>query len=173
MNKTKTLVIKKVNISVISQFIALTGIATVAPLIGHQIITGSIVNAALFISVVLLGIRGAVLIALVPSLIALTVGLLPSALAPMIPFIVFGNVILILVFACLKQKNYWLAMISASFIKFIFLFSVSSVVVNLLFQKEIAQSIAIMMSWPQLLTALIGGLIAYLFLMKRINNKIC
>ena len=86
MSKIKALALKKVNISAISQFIALTGIATVAPLLGHQIITGSIINTALFISVVLLGIRGAVLIALVPSLIAFATGLLPSVLAPMIPF---------------------------------------------------------------------------------------
>jgi len=171
MNKTKILAIKKEELYTMSQFIALTGIVTVAPLLGHQIITGSIVNAALFISVILLGIRGAVLIALVPSLIAFTVGLLPSVLVPIIPFIIIGNIILISIFAFLRQKNYWLAIISASFIKFIFLFSISSVVVNLLFQKEIAQSISIMMSWPQLLTALIGGLIAYLFLNKLIKDS--
>ena len=164
MNQVKTLIIKKEKIFVLSQFIALVGIATAAPLLHQQAITGPIVNAVLFISVVLLGIRGAVLIALVPSLIALSVGLLSPVLAPMVPFIMTGNIILILVFSYLRKKNYWLAIVSASLLKFLFLWGTSSIVINLLFKKEIAAKIAMMMSWPQLLTALTGGLIAYLFL---------
>jgi len=31
-------------------------------------------------------------------------------------------------------------------------------------KKEVAVKVATMMSWPQLLTALVGGLLAYLFL---------
>ena len=60
--------------------------------------------------------------------------------------------------------------ISASFLKFIFLAAASSIVIDLLLKKEIAQKVAMMMSWPQFLTALGGGLIAYLFLksIKRI-----
>ena len=94
MNQVKALIINKERISILSQFILLTGIAVTAPLLGpQQAISGSIVNAVLFISVVLLGVRGAILIALVPSLIALSVGLLPPILAPMIPFIMTGNAI--------------------------------------------------------------------------------
>ncbi len=164
-NQVKALAINKEKISVLSQFIILMGIAVTAPLLAHQqAISGPIINAALFISTVLLGVRGAILIALVPSLIALSVGLLPPILAPMIPFIMLGNAILILAFSYLREKNYWLAMISASLIKFLFLWGTSSIVINLLLKKEIAQKIALMMGWPQLLTALAGGLIAYLFL---------
>ena len=155
MNQIKTLVINKEKIFVLSQFIILIGIATAAPLFHSQPITGSIVNATLFIAVVLLGVKSAILIGLVPSLIALSTGLLSPVLAPMIPFIMTGNAVLILVFNYLRNKNYWLAIISASFIKFLLLFS---------FSREISSAIAVMMSWPQLLTALSGGLIAYLFL---------
>lgn len=155
MNQVKALVIKKEKIFVLSQFIILIGIATAAPLFHSQPITGSIVNATLFIAVVLLGVESAILVGLIPSLIALSTGLLPIVLAPMIPFIMAGNAILILAFNYLRNKNYWLAIVSASFIKFLFLFSVS---------REISSTIAVMMSWPQLLTALTGGLIAYLFL---------
>ncbi len=155
MNQVKTLVIKKEKIFALSQFIVLIGIATTAPLLHSQPITGSIVNATLFIAVVLLGVRSAILICLIPSLIALSTGLLPTVLAPMIPFIITGNAVLILVFSYLRNKNYWLAMISASLLKFLLLFS---------FSRGISSVIALMMSWPQLLTALSGGLIAYLFL---------
>lgn len=164
MDKIKTLAIKKETIFALTQFVLLTGIATLAPLFKQQLITGSVVNAVLFISTAVLGIQNAILIGLIPSVIALSVGLLPVVLAPMIPFIMIANSILIITFGYLKEKKYWLAVISASFLKFLFLFSTSSIVVNLLLKKEIASSIAIMMSWPQLLTALIGGLLAYLFL---------
>ncbi len=157
----------------LAKFVLLLSIAIIAPLIRQQAITGTIVNAVLFISAVFLGIRGAVLIALVPSIFSLSVGLLPAVLAPTIPFIMIGNIILILVFDFLRKKNYWLGMISAGVLKFIFLASVSSVVINLLLKKEIAHQVAMMMSWPQLLTALSGGAIAYLVLkaLNKLNAK--
>lgn len=146
-------------------FAALIGTATLAPLLGHsQAITGPIVNATLFVAVVLFGSQGALLVGLVPSLIALSVGLLPPVLAPMVPFIMLGNTILVLVFSYLRQKNYWLGVFFASILKFTFLFATSSLVVNLLSKKELAQKAAAMMSWPQFLTALAGGVLAYLFL---------
>ena len=164
MSQVRTLILNRKNIFTLTTFVILIGVATVAPLFHYQAITGPIVNAALFISTILLGLQGAVLVALIPSLIALSVGLLPPVLVPMIPFIMVGNIILIIVFDQLKNKNYWLGMILASIFKFLFLFSTSSIVVNLLLKKEIASKIAMMMGWSQLLTALSGGIIAYLFL---------
>ena len=74
-----------------------------------------------------------------------------------------SNAILILTFNFLRNKNFWLAVGLASFMKFLFLFSTSSLVVNLLLKKEIADSVAMMMNWPQLATALTGGIIAWAF----------
>ena len=169
MNQIKTLVINKKAIIFSSiQFVVLIGIAITAPLIKQQLISGSIVNAVLFISVALFGIQGAILTGLIPSLVALSSGLLPPVLAPMVPFIMAGNTILVLVFWYLRKRNYWLGMVSAALLKFIFLLYSSSIIADLIIKKEIAQNAALMMSWPQLFTALIGGLIAY-FVLK--NNK--
>ena len=55
-------------------------------------------NAVLIIAAVLLSPFEAVLIGLVPSAVALSSGLLPLALAPMVPFIMIGNAILVGVF---------------------------------------------------------------------------
>lgn len=165
MSITKILTIKKTSILALIQFVSLVGLATFAPALGyHQAIAGPIINATLFVSVILLGTQNAILIGLIPSLIALSYGLLPAVLAPMIPFIMAGNVILILCFGFLKEKNFWLGIISASILKFLFLFGTSSIVVDLLLKKEIASKVAMMMSYPQLFTALAGGIIAYLFL---------
>lgn len=154
----------KKTIATITYFVLLVGIATVAPLFHSQPITGPIVNATLFVSVVLLGTSEALLVGLIPSVIALSVGTLPAVLAPMIPFIMLSNAVLIIVFALIRKSNYWAAVILASLLKFLFLLATSSVVINLLLKKEVATKVAAMMSWPQLLTALGGGLLAFIFL---------
>ncbi|MFH1423573.1 MAG: ECF transporter S component [Candidatus Nealsonbacteria bacterium] len=167
---TKVLTIKKDIVLTIAQFAVLMVIATVVPILGHnQAITGPIVNAVLLISAVLLGPQGAVLVGLIPSVVALSAGLLPLPLAPMVPFIMISNTILILTFACLRRKNFWLGIAAASALKFIFLVSTSTVVMNLIAKQEIARKAALMMSWPQFLTALGGGVIAY-FLLKSLKK---
>jgi len=161
MTETKTLILRKVNLF---SFALLLSLAVFAPLLKFQLVSGSLVNAVLFISTVILGLEGALLICLIPSLIALGIGLLPAALAPMVPFIVTSNAILVLTFNFLRKRNYWLGIISASFVKFLFLFGASSLMMELFSKKEIAVKAASMMSWPQLFTALSGGIIAYFIL---------
>ena len=163
MQTTKALSFKKEIAISLTKFVVILGIATFAPLIGQQSITGPIVNAALIISTILLGVRGAILIAIIPSIVSLSVGLLPAVLAPMVPFIILSNMILVLVFDYIK-KNYWRGIVAASILKFLFLFSTSYLVVNLIAKSEIAQKAAAIMSWPQLLTALGGGIVAYIVL---------
>ena len=164
MFQIKTLSIRKELAFTLSTFTVLVVGATVAPLFHQQEITGPIVNAILFVAVVILGRQAAILVGLMPSLLALSVGLLPFVLAPIIPFIMVSNAILIIIFSNLRTKNYWLALVIASLVKFLFLFSTSSIVINLLVKKELAIRASAMMSWPQLFTALAGGLLAYIFL---------
>lgn len=166
MEKTKTLALEKDQLINLVYLGVLSAAAIFAPLLKFQAVSGSIVNAILFISVILLGLRGAVLVALIPSLAALSIGLLPPVLAPMVPFIMMGNIISISVFDYLRNKSYWLGVFWAGFLKFMFLFFSSSIVINLIIKKEIASTVAAMMSWPQLFTALAGGIIAYFFLKK-------
>lgn len=164
MKNIKVIALDKTMITNLVKALILIGLLTLAPMFHKQMITGPIVNAILFVSVYLFGVQNAVLIGLIPSVIALSVGLLPAVMAPMVPFIMLSNAILIIIFNYLKDKNYWLGVISASILKFLFLFATGSIVVNLLLKKEIATKVASMMSWPQLVTALIGGIIAYFFL---------
>jgi len=163
-NNAKILTINREKITTLSQFLVLLSIALIVPLFHQQMITGSIVNATLFLSTMLLGAQFGILVGLIPSVVALATGLLPPVLAPMIPFIMIANTILVLSFNALKNKNYWFGAVVASFLKFGFLYFTSSTVINLLLKKEIAHQVAAMMSWPQLLTALAGGVLAYLFM---------
>ena len=164
MALTKIAIINRKRIITLAQFITLVGVPSLAPLFLNQLVTGPTVNAVLFIAAVILGGEKAILIGLIPSSFALAVGLLPVVLAPMIPFIMIGNAILVLVFSYLWRKNYWLAIFSASFLKFIFLASSSSLVMDLVLKKELASKVSLIMSWPQFLTAIAGGFIAYIFL---------
>lgn len=163
-NNAKILTINREKIATLSQFLVLLGIALIVPLFHQQMITGPIVNATLFLSTMILGVQFGIIVGLVPSVVALSVGLLPLALAPMIPFIMIANTILVLSFNALKNKNYWFGVIVSSFLKFGFLYFTNSIVINLLLKKEIAHQVAAMMGWPQLLTALVGGILAYLFM---------
>ncbi len=163
----------KVNIRAIAKFLALASIATVVPFYIHfQWITGPLVNAILIIVLFLLGIRSALVLCFVPSLMALIGGLLPVVLAPVVPFIMLGNVILILSIEWVynnirnQYRGYWLGLALGASLKFLFLFLSVNIVSRLLIKKELAVAVARMMSWPQLATALTGGLIAWVILRK-------
>lgn len=163
MNNLSSIALSKNKITYLTLFVSLFIVAYFAPFLKQQLVTGTIVNATLFITVSLLGTRAGIIMAMIPSLIALAVGTLPTPLAPMLPFIMLSNIFLVLIFKVLEKK-YFLAITIASTLKFAFLFLSSSIIINLLLKNELAQSIIIMMSWPQFITALLGGLLAYLFL---------
>jgi len=150
--------------------LTLCGIAVIAPLFHSQLITGSIVNAALFGAVMLAGFRAAASVAVIPSLIALAVGTLPLTMAPMIPFIMVSNIALAGVFALLKKTNYWLAAISASLIKFGLLILSANIILGTITHGQMTLALASMMGWPQLITAILGAVLAYVFLKNGGNS---
>ena len=84
----------------------LVGAAALAPLLHSQLVTGTIVNATLFVAAMTLGFGAAAAIAAFPSLIALGVGNLPLMMAPLIPLIIVSNIVLIGVFMILKKYSY-------------------------------------------------------------------
>lgn len=142
-------------------FISLLAIATALPAVIHsQWVTGPIVNATLFLAVVLLGSAEAILIGIIPSSVAMGSGLLPVALAPMVPFIMISNAVLAVTFGYFKNRTLAGAVIIASAFKFIFLYSIVTLLMNTLLPGPLVEKLSIMMSWPQLFTALLGGVIA-------------
>ncbi|MBS4014948.1 MAG: iron hydrogenase [Candidatus Latescibacteria bacterium] len=171
MEKFKDNILSREKTFVVAKFAIILGLSILAPLFKIQMITGPMVNALLFIATVILGPYSAILIGLLPSAFSLAVGLLPGVLVLMIPFIMISNAILILTFNYFQKKNYWLGMVSASILKYAFLFITSQILINFLMRGvPTAKVVVVMMSWPQLITALIGGIIAYFFLkfIKRI-----
>jgi hypothetical protein len=150
----------------------LVGAAAIAPLLHQQLITGTIVNVALFLAVMLAGFRAAAAVAVVPSLIALAAGTLPAVMAAMIPFIMAGNIALVGIFAALKKVGYWPAAIFASAIKFGILALSANFVLSAITHGQISLSLASMMGWPQLITALLGSVFAYGIALKKQTFKL-
>ena len=165
MDKVKTAILNREKVLALTSFALIAGLSILAPLFKIQMATGPMVNALLFIATIILGPYAAILIGLLPSAFSLSAGLLPFLLAPMIPFIMLSNAILVLTFNYFQQKNYWLGIFSASILKYAFLLITSQTLINLFLKgAPAAKAVAIMMSWPQLVTALIGGVVAYIFL---------
>lgn len=93
-----------------------------------------------------------------PSLIALASGLLPLALAPMVPFIISANIVLIVVFKWMESKGFFKAAFLAAASKFAFLSFVSSAVFAPIF--HFGPAMIAMMGYMQFVTALFGAFLA-------------
>ena len=157
MNKTVALIFSKD----LSITLALTGIAAIAPSLHQQLITGTIVNATLFAAVMMVGFRAAAAVAVIPSLIALAAGTLPAAMAAMIPYMMASNIALAGIFAFLRRFGYWTAASIAVLAKFAILTASAAVVLSAITHGNIGVALASMMGWPQLITAILGGVVAY------------
>ncbi|MCL2513431.1 MAG: hypothetical protein FWF08_05980 [Oscillospiraceae bacterium] len=144
--------------------------AATAPL-GNQFVTGSIVNMLLVVSVMTGGIFSGLSAALVSPFLAKLVGIGPAW--ELIPFIAAGNAVLILLWHFIgnikigKNKSsitaYFIALPAAALAKFAVLYlGVTKIAVPLLLNlpEAVAAKISAMFSFPQLITASIGGALA-------------
>jgi hypothetical protein len=166
-NNIKTLVLSRDVVLTV----AMVSAAVLAPLMHSQLVTGMIVNAALFGAVMMVGFRAAASVAVIPSLIALAVGTLPLVMAPMIPFIMASNIALAGVFALLKKANYWVAASVASVVKFGMLVLSANIILAAMTHGKVTTVLASMMGWPQLITALLGAGLAYFAFERKLYAK--
>jgi hypothetical protein len=167
---------KNTKISYITQTAVMLALLIVVQLLSRsfgQFVTGSLVNLILLVSVFIIGIYGGITIAVISPLLAFLAGIGP-AFIQIIPFIAIGNALFV-TFAWLIAKNFIaklnikdimitsIGLISASVIKFLFLW-IGLVMIALplipgIKEKQMAV-IGASFSWPQLITALIGSILA-------------
>lgn len=132
-----------------------------------QYVTGSLVNLVLIVSVMSGGLASGVTVSLLSPVLAFVLGIGP-ALPPVIPFVMLGNLVLVLVWHFIAgrgaRKNTLPAMIAAALAgavaKFLMLyFGIVKLVVGLLLTLPEAQTALLSASFsiPQLVTALVGG----------------
>ncbi len=141
-------------------------------IIHQQAITGPLVNAILLIATMTLGSSAAITIGLIPSVVALSRGLLPLVLAPIVPFIMLSNAVYVMLFSSIKEKNFTTAVILASVGKFTLLYFVSQYLLATLLPQKFLSNASAIFSWPQLITSLTGGLIAYIFIRSYKNTTL-
>ena len=161
----------------------LLSLALLIPAFGlPQPVTGPLVNALLILAVESTGIGAAMLAGMITPLNALLHGVLPLPLMVMIPFIALSNAVLVGLYGALRRTNYWLALGVAAVAKFGLLYAaVTWLLVRPLSismggtatAMTLPAAIANAMQWPQLATALAGGVIAYAALAgyRRLTRK--
>ncbi|MDR0931101.1 MAG: ECF transporter S component [Clostridiales bacterium] len=135
-------------------------------------IIGSLVNLVLVITVLYCGVFDACVIGIITPIVAAFQGHLPSI--ALFPIVALGNCMLPLVIDVCKRKLY-LGVILGSILKTIFLYFTMINISKLLLPAKAQALIAYNFSWPQLVTALIGGFLA-IYLVKKlpkidVNNK--
>ena len=151
--------------------------ALVIPAFGWpQAITGTLVNALLLLTVELLGVGPAIALGTLTPLGGLMHGVLPLPMAVMIPFIMLGNATLVALYGALRGRNRYLALGVAAGAKCAVLYAaVTALALRPLAltvggaAKPVAMPPALiaMMAWPQLVTALAGGLLVLALLRLR------
>jgi len=141
-----------------------------------QLVTGSCVNAILAVTTLVAGLSSAALVALVSPALAFLLGIAPQILT--VPAIMIGNTVYVVLLHCIAGKNgkniarraaAWLI---AAFAKFAALYAVVVwIICGVLSEQLLAAGtlkppmlnvLPATFSWPQLITALIGGAVAML-----------
>lgn len=127
-----------------------------------QLVTGTIINSLLFISSERLGKKALYPILVLPSLGAISHGILfgPQTvfLFYFLPFIWIGNYFQTFIFSLTKQQNYIVRILFSGLAKY----SLLSVAAGIYFGAQIVPQIFVTsMGVIQLTTAILGGLLAY------------
>jgi len=140
----------------------------------NNFIVGPLVNACLIISAASTGLWGGTAISIIaPFVSALTN---KAAIAPIVlafsPFIAAGNFILVLSYFLLAGKNKIVGIAVGAALKFVFLLISITMFANIFKIAPAPAKVLInLFSWPQLVTALAGGIVA-LAVIKALGKSI-
>lgn len=141
-----------------------------------QLVTGSFVNAVLAVTVLAAGLPAGLTVALISPVLAYLLGIAPQILT--VPAIMVGNSVYVVLLYFIAGKDsrklvrQVIAWLAAAFAKFAALYAVVVwLICGVLSEKLLASGamkppmlklLPATFSWPQLITALIGGLAALL-----------
>jgi hypothetical protein len=121
-------------------------------------IVGPLVNACLLIATAFTGLWSGIII----SVLAPFGAVLTGAAIPLLftPFIAAGNAVLVIVFYILRKRR-TVGIVSGAVLKFGVLFASISLFLGISeVAPKLASALYFSFSWPQLVTALIGGILA-------------
>jgi hypothetical protein len=138
-----------------------------------NLIVGPLVNACLLISTALAGVWSGVVIAIASPFTSLINNHAPvaAALLPFAPFVAAGNAIFVLSFYLLRKKSAVIGIGLGAVLKFGFLYAAINIFLQLFSFPKFAKVLLVLFGPTQLITALVGGVIA-LAAMKALKNSI-
>ena len=144
------------------------GAVIVGPFSVKQLITGSLVNCILLVFTACVGVGSAVTIGIISAVLASVIGVGPQVL-PVVPLIACGNALLALVYHLVSVKGGLpgvAGVAAAAVLKCAFLWLTVPAALRLFaaVPDKQAAALSVMFSWPQGLTALIGGFLALLII---------
>lgn len=141
-----------------------------------QLVTGSFVNAVLAVTVLVAGLYGGITVAVISPVLAYLLGIAPQILT--VPAIMVGNTVFVFALHFIAGKDskkiirQILAWIGAAAAKFAVLYAIVNLLICGVFAEGLLASgvlkapmlkaLPATFSWPQLITALIGGGVALL-----------
>ena len=141
-----------------------------------QLVTGSFVNAVLAVTVLVAGLSSGITVAVISPILAYLLGIAPQILT--VPAIMAGNAVYVLLLHFIAGRDskkfvrQLLAWICAAAAKFATLYSIvvwlicgvfaQSLMDSGLLKAPMLKALPATFSWPQLITALIGGGVALL-----------
>lgn len=147
------------------------GAVIAGPFSVTQLVTGSLVNCVLFVFTANTGILSGICIGVLSSVLASIIGIGP-AVAALIPLIAGGNSIIAIVYGLLEKINRILATLLAAAVKCGFLWlTVPALLKAVGAPEKQLKALSIMFSWPQGITALIGGVLAFIIISRLKMSK--
>jgi len=161
--------------------IALTVVLQAATLqLGNQIITGSIVNLMLIISVMTCGLPTGLAVGIFSPVMPTLLGFGP--VWPVVPFIALGNMALVSAWHFIGNRkigsiyvSYVIATIAGALVKFsILYFGIVRIAMPYILGLDRGHIMSVLFSYPQLITASAGGVCAIILLpplMKAIDQR--
>ncbi|MCM8900017.1 ECF transporter S component [Caldicoprobacter algeriensis] len=136
------------------------------PSLVDQYVVGSLVNLCLIIAAVIVGIEGGLIVAILTPVIAFLQNVLLNPV--MVPFVALGNATIVVLVALIYRKNKYVALAAGALCKFLVLYiTVVHVAIPLFMPNTSPQAKELMslkFSWPQLITASVGGMLALMVL---------
>ena len=141
-----------------------------------QLVTGSCVNAILAVAALMVGLPGGLVVALVSPVLAFLLGIAPQILT--VPAIMAGNAVYVILLRLLADRagKNWLrqgiALGVSAVAKFGALYGIvvglicgvlsENLLASGVMKAPMLKALPVTFSWPQLVTALIGGTVALL-----------
>lgn len=154
-------------IKILTRTAVLLAIVVVIQIAGRYIpnnnfIVGPIVNLCLLVGVMTVGLKGGITLAVLSPFASLINNHAPiaAALIPFSPVIAAANIVLVVTFYFLYNKNKYVGLGLAALLKFGFLLLGINIFVSIFNFPKFESKLLSLFSWPQLVTALVGGIIA-------------